>query len=408
MALSDLAIRKAKPGESVQKLTDGDGLQLWVTPKGSKLWRFAYRFAGKQKKLSIGAYPEISLADAREARNAARKQLAAGIDPGQEKRLAKLATFQSVANTFEAIAAELLEKKKREGKASNTIGKREWIYGLASEAFRKRPISEITPQEVLAELRKVEGKGLLETAKRMRSAYGEVFRYAVITARATGDPTGALRGALTAPTVKHRAAITNSESFGGILRSIDEFSGQPTTKAALKLMALLFPRPGELRQAHWTEFDFEKAIWTIPAERIKMRREHRVPLPRQAVQILQDLHPYTGHAELVFPGLQSQKRPISENTMNLALRRIGYSQDEATSHGFRATASSLLNESGKFSPDIIERALAHQEKDAVRRAYSRAEYWQERVVMAQWWADYLDQLREGKRSADVLPMVRPA
>lgn len=407
MALTDLAIRKAKAGISVQKLTDGDGLQLWITPQGSKLWRLAYRFAGKQKKLSIGSYPEVSLADARESRTAARKQLSAGIDPGQQKRLDKLAAVQSVANTFEAIAAELLDKKKREGKASNTIGKREWIYGLASEVFKQRPISEITPQEVLAELRKVEAKGLLETAKRMRGAYGEVFRYAVMTARASNDPTSTLRGALTAPTVTHRAAITDPIELGGLLRAIEAFKGQPTTVAALMLMALLYPRPGELRQAHWSEFDLTNAVWTIPAARMKMRREHRVSLSRQAVQVLVDLQPYTGHSELVFPGLQNPQNPISENTMNVALRRMGFAQDEATSHGFRATASTLLNESGKWSPDVIERALAHQEKNAIRRAYSRAEYWQERVVMNQWWADYLDRLRDGK-GADIIPLARPA
>ncbi len=402
MPLTDTAIRNAKPSDKLIKLSDGDGLQLWITPLGSKLWRLAYRFGDKQKKLSIGTYPEISLADAREARKAAKKLLASGIDLGQQKRLDKLASVQTNANTFEIIAAELLDKKRKEGKASNTIGKREWLYGLASEAFRKRPVLEITPLEVLAELRKVEAKGLHETAKRMRSAYGEVFRYAVMTARATNDPTSALRGALVAPTVKHRAAITDPIALGGLLRAIEAFKGQQTTVAALKLMALLYPRPGELRQAHWSEFDLANAVWTIPAARMKMRREHRVPLSRQAVQVLVDLQPYTGHCELVFPGLQSSRRSMSENTLNVALRRMGYGPDEATSHGFRATASTLLNESGKWSPDVIERALAHQERDAVRRAYSRAEYWQERTLMNQWWADHLDLLRNG---AKILPFA---
>ena len=265
------------------------------------------------------------------------------------------------------------------------------------------PVLEITPLEVLAELRKVEAKGLHETAKRMRSAYGEVFRYAVMTAKATQDPTSALRGALTIPIVKHRAAITDPKELGALLRAIDGFSGQPTTIAALKLMALLFPRPGELRLAEWPEFDLSSAVWAIPASRTKMRREHRVPLSRQAIQVLENLFPFTEHSALVFPGLQSATKPISENTMNLALRRLGYTKDEATSHGFRATASSLLNESGKWSADVIERALGHQDADAVRRAYARSEYWKERVEMNQWWADYLDALREGGRFTPFLP-----
>jgi integrase len=254
-------------------------------------------------------------------------------------------------------------------------------------------------------LRKVEGKGLIETAHRLRATIGEVFRYAIATQRAKNDPTYALRGALQQPVTKHRAAILDPKELGGLLRAIEAFQGQPTTTTALKLMALLFPRPGELRLAEWKEFDLDKALWTIPASRTKMRREHRVPLPRQALMILRELHSVTGYAALVFPGLRSVKRPISENTLNGALRRMGYTQDEMTSHGFRAAASTLLNESGKFSADAIERALAHQDADAIRRAYARGEHWQERVTMAQWWADHLDSLRDG---AKVLPFDKRA
>jgi integrase len=257
--------------------------------------------------------------------------------------------------------------------------------------------------EVLAVLRKAEARDKLETARRLRATIGEVFRYAIATARATNDPTFALRGALIAPKVKNRAAITDAKELGGLLRAIEAFEGQPTTVAALKLMAILFPRPGELRLAEWREFDLANALWTIPASRAKMRREHRVPLPRQALAILEGLKPYTGHGALVLPGLRTATRPISENTMNAALRRMGYSQDDMTSHGFRAAASTLLNESGKFSPDAIERALAHQDADAVRRAYARGEHWQERVTMGQWWADHLDALRDG---AKVIALVR--
>jgi integrase len=403
MPLTDIAIRNVKAQKSVRKLSDGGGLQLWVNPNGSKLWCFAYRFAEKQKKLSIGAYPAISLSAAREEREASKSLLASGIDPGQQKKLNQLALAGDRANTFTLIAAELLAKKRREGKARATIGKYEWLYSLVGNSFSTRPISEITAPEVLAVLRKVESKGLHETARRMRSCIGEVFRYAIATARATTDPTFALRGALTMPTVKHRAAIVEPKELGALLRAIEGFQGQPTTVAALKLMALLFPRPGELRFAEWREFDLEAAVWTIPAIRTKMRREHRVPLPMQAIAILKALQSVTGHTPLVFPGLRSTKRPISENTLNGALRRLGYSQDEATAHGFRATASSLLNESGKFAVDVIERALAHQDTDAVRRAYARGEHWQERVAMNQWWADHLDVLRDG---AKVIPFAK--
>jgi integrase len=400
MPLTDTAVKNAKAGQTITKLSDGGGLQLWVMPSGSKLWCLAYRdLNGKQKKLSFGAYPSVTLAKAREERGKAKTLLASGIDPGQHAKTEKanraIAEANNEANTFAALAAELLAKKRREGKASNTIGKREWLYGLTGEAFGKRPIAEITSQEILRVLQVVEAKGHLETARRMRSSIGEVFRFAVATGRATNDPTFSLRGALAKPQVRNRAAITDPAAFGGLLRAIEGFQGQPTTVAALKLMALLFPRPGELRLAQWNEFDLEKATWTIPAARMKMRREHKVPLPAQALAVLETLRPITGHGDLVFPGIVSAKKPISENTLNVALRRMGYGQDEMTAHGFRAAASTLLNESGKFSSDAIERALAHQDADAVRRAYARGEHWPERLVMAAWWANHLDALRDG-------------
>ncbi len=403
MPLSDVQIRSAKPGQTMVKLSDGEGLQLWITPAGAKVWKLGYRYNGAQKTLTFGPYPAIGLAAARTARDDAKRLLVSGIDPAQQKALGKLAKTNNDANTFEVLAAELIDKKRREGKAQRTLEKLRWLFDVAKPSLGHRPIGEITAVEVLAALKKVEARGRLETAKRMRAVIGEVFRYAIATARASNDPTFALRGALTAPKVKHRAAITDPKELGALLRAIDAFNGQPATNAALKLMAILFPRPGELRLAEWSEFDLGKAIWIIPASRAKMRREHRVPLPRQALAILEGLQLYTGHGVLVFPGLRTVKRPISENTMNAALRRMGYSQDDMTSHGFRAAASTLLNESGKFSSDAIERALAHQDADAVRRAYARGEHWQERVTMGQWWADHLDTLRDG---AKVIPMVR--
>jgi integrase len=404
MPLSDVAIRNAKPDAKIRKLSDGGGLQLWIMPQGSRLWRLAYRMHGKQKLLAIGAYPAHSLAAARAVRDAAKMLMARGVDPSDQKRAHKLATAAARGNTFAVIAAELLEKKRREGRAKVTLHKLEWLHGIACEEIGKCPVAEITASEVLSVLKKVEAKGRLETAKRLRAVVGDVFRYAIATARADNDPTFALRGALTAPKVKHRAAITEPKALGALLRAIDSFQGQPTTVAALKLMAYLFPRPGELRQAEWREFDLDKTVWEIPAKRTKMRRPHRVPLPKQALVILLDLQTVTGRSALVFPGYgvsggegrRVTPRPMSENTLNSALRRMGYLSDEMTAHGFRAAASTLLNESGKFSADAIERALAHQDADAVRRAYARGEHWQERVTMAQWWADHLDALRAGR------------
>ena len=403
MPLTNVAISNAKPSERIAKLSDGEGLQLWIMPNGSKLWRFAYRFAGKQKLLALGSYPEMTLAAARERRKAARALLAGDRDPSEQKRLDKHAALTSSATTFALVAAELLEKKRRERKAPNTLAKLEWLHGLAVAEIGHRPITEIVAPEILSVLKKVEQRGRLETAKRLRAVIGEVFRYAIATARASTDPTFALRGAISAPIVKHRAAITDPIQLGGLMRAIDSFLGQPSTNAALKLMAYLFPRPGELRFAEWREFDLEKAVWTIPASRMKMRKEHRVPLPAQALAILKGLEAVTGGGKLVFPGYgmsggegrRVEQRPISENTLNSALRRMGFGQDEMSSHGFRAAASTLLNESGRFSADAVERALAHQDPDAVRRAYARGEHWQERVTMAQWWADQLDAWRDG-------------
>jgi integrase len=405
MSLTDVAVRTAKASAKITKLSDGGGLQLWIMPNGSKLWRLAYRFAGRQKLLALGSYPDVPLATARKRRDEQRALLADGHDPMVKRRLDGLAKAEQAAATFAVVAGELLAKKRQEGKAANTLSKLEWLFGLANAEFGARPITEITAPEILAALKKIETKGRLETAKRLRAVVGEVFRYAIATARATTDPTFALRGALTAPVVKHRTALTTAIELGGLLRAIDGFQGQPTTTAALKLMGYLFPRPGELRAAEWSEFDLAGAVWTIPAARAKMRRPHRVPLPRQALEILTDLRRITGDGALVFPGYgmsggtgrKIAPKPMSENTLNGALRRMGYGPDDMTAHGFRAAASTLLNESGKFSADAIERALAHQDADAVRRAYARGEFWEERVRMGQWWADQLDAWRDGAR-----------
>jgi integrase len=398
MALTDMKCRNVRPDVKLQKLSDGGGLQLWVKPTGSRLWRLAYRFAGKQKLLSLGAYPTISLADARQAREEARRLLAVGIDPSQAKKERK-ALEGDKGDTFGVIAKEYVCKLKHEGRAETTIEKLEWLLDFAYPTLGDRSIKAIDAPAVLKVLREVEARGRYESARRLRSTIGSVFRYAIATARAEVDPTFALQGALIKPTVTPRAAITDPKAFGALLRAVESFDGQPGTLAALKLMALLFPRPGELRAADCAEFDLDKAVWTVPAARMKMRRPHRVPLSTQAIGILKQFREIPGQAALLFPSIRTKTRPISEGTLNAALRRLGYGKDEVTPHGFRATASSLLNECGKWHPDAIERQLAHIENNDVRRAYTRGEYWEQRVEMMQWWANYLDELkRTGSRS----------
>ncbi|MDX8469373.1 integrase arm-type DNA-binding domain-containing protein [Mesorhizobium sp. VK25A] len=390
MALSDVKCRNTRPASKLQKLSDGGGLQLWVQPSGTRLWRLAYRFDGKQKLLSLGSYPVISLADARQARDEAKRLLKAGADPAQQRKFQKAS---SPKDTFRSIADEYVEKLKKEGRADRTISKVKWLLDFAYPTIGDKCIREIDTATILAALRRVEVRGRYESARRLRSTIGTVFRFAIATARAEADPTIALRGALISPTVTPRAAITDPKALGGLLRAVDAFDGQPTTRAALRLMAMLFPRPGELRAAEWGEFDFESSMWIIPEARMKMRRPHRVPLSRQAVSVLASLREISGGGSLLFSSVRSVSRPISDNTLNAALRRMGYGKEEATAHGFRATASTLLNECGKWHPDAIERQLAHIENNDVRRAYARAEHWEERVKMMQWWANYLDELK---------------
>lgn len=393
MALTEVAVRNAKASRKAVKLSDGGGLHLLITPNGSRLWRMQYRFDGKQKQLSFGSYPSLSLKDARNRRDEARRYLATGNDPGLKAKLEKVARRVSAEATFRVVAEEYVNKLRGEGRAPRTIQKIEWLLSLAYPQLAQRPIADLSAVEILDVLRRVESRGRRESARRLRSTIGAVFRYAIASARATNDPTFALRGALLAPTVVPRAAVTEPKALGGLLRSIEAFEGQPTTKAALKLMALLFPRPGELRAAEWAEFDLAAAIWLIPAHRTKMRRPHRTPLPSEAVEILVELNRITGAGKLAFPSVRTVKRPISENTLNAALRRLGYTASEATAHGFRATASTLLNESGMWNPDAIERQLAHVEGNDVRRAYARGEHWEERVRMMNWWASYLRTLK---------------
>lgn len=392
MPLNDTQIRAFKPDQGTKKFSDGGGLHIVVNANGSKLWRLAYRHEGKQKLLSFGAYPAVGLADARARREEAKKLIASGVDPSAQAKKEKAARKAETENTFGAIADAFLAKTEKEKKADATITKKRWLIGIARPCLGNRPIKDITASEILVPLREVEAAGNYETARRLRAVIGQVFRFAIANAMADNDPTFGLRGALIAPTVTHRAAITDANGFGGLLRAIWGYDGTVETRAALKLMALLYPRPGELRFAEWSEFDLRKGYWTIPKSRTKMRREHRKPLSGLAIEVLTDLQRHTGNRRLAFPSLRSPERPISENTLNAALRRLGYANDDATAHGFRATASTLLNECGKWQPDAIEAELGHMGADEIRKAYHRASYWAERVNMAEWWADEINRM----------------
>jgi integrase len=399
--LKDIAVRNAKRSATPRKLSDGGGLHVLIQPTGSKLWRLAYRFAGRQKTLALGVYPIVSLEEARTRRDEAKKLLARSVDPSVQRKADKQAGKDA---SFRAVAEELIGKLEREGRAQATLAKTRWLLSFAYQMFGDRPVADITAADLLALLREIEGRGIYHTARRLRSTCGMVFRYAIATRRAERDPSVDLRGALIAPQVNHRATIVDPKSIGALLRAINGFDGQPTTRAALRLAAYVFVRPGELRHAEWDEFDLDTAVWSIPAAKMKMRRPHRVPLARQPLAILRELREITGNGRWLFPSVRTFTRPISENTLNAALRRLGYGSEEMCVHGFRSMASARLNEMGRWNADAIERQLAHQEANAVRRAYTHgAEFWTERVQMMQAWADYLDALKDGGK---VVPLIK--
>ena len=397
MGLTAVAINAAKGRAKDYKLADSDGLYLLVKPNGGRYWRMNYRFRGYQKTLSFGAWPEITLIDARARRDEARREGARGTDPGEKLKLDRIAADIAAAITFRSVAEEWLTKTEKEGLSAVTLKKNRWLLAFAFEKLGHRPIAEITPHELLGVLRKIEGRGRHESAKRIRAICSQVFRYGIATARADRDVAADLRGALIVPKVNHRPAVTTPNEAGALLRAIESFLGHPTTDIALRLSPHVFVRPGELRHAEWADFDFDRSIWTIPAHQTKMRRTHSVPLSRQALAIIAMIEFNADYSSYLFPSLRSTKRPMSENTINAALRRLGYGQDEMTGHGFRAMASTLLNEMGKWNSDAIERQLAHADNNSVRRAYTRGEYWNERVAMMQDWSDYLDQLRSGAK-----------
>jgi integrase len=402
MALTEFAVRAAKPAAKDTKVFDERGLYLLMCANGSKLWRLKYRFSGREKLLSLGAYPDVGLKGARDAREEARKLLATGVDPSSQRKLEKIAQ----GNTFEAVAREWVSIQEKTLSASTLSRERSRLERFIFPHLGGRPIAQITPAEFLGVLKRIELRGTNDSAHRTRSICSRVLRYAVATGRAERDCTADLRGALPPVSGGHFAAITEPAKIGELLRAIDGYIGQPSTAYALRLAPYVFVRPGELRQATWSEFDLKSAEWRIPAERMKAGEPHLVPLSRQALQLLRHLQPITGHGRYLFSSLRSTARPISDNTINAALRRLGYSGEEMTGHGFRSMASTALNEQG-WHPDLIELQLAHAERNKVRGAYNRAQRLAERRQMMQAWADYLDRLRSSC-SASAAPIAAAA
>jgi integrase len=396
--LTDVAVRKLKAREKAYKVSDTHGLYVFVHPNGGRYWRLDYHHAGKRGTLALGVYPKVSLKEAREKRENAGKLIAKGVNPSTYGKLTRGVGNIGAGDTFAVVADEWLRKIEAEGRAEKTLEKTRWLLEFAKPLIGNRPISEISTPELLTVLRTVEIRGRYETARRLRSTCGTVIRYAIATGRAQRDITADLKGALITPKVKHHPAIVEPARIGQLLRSIDGYEGQPEVALALRIAPHVFVRPGELRAAEWPEFDLEAGVWTIPGEKMKMGRPHRVPLSKQVLSLLAELRALRGRSRLLFPSVRSGERPISDNTINAALRRLGYDKTEMTGHGFRAMASTLLNESRKWHPDAIERQLAHVENNDVRRAYLRGEHWDERVRMMQFWSDYLDGLRTTGKS----------
>ncbi|MCJ2188198.1 tyrosine-type recombinase/integrase [Novosphingobium beihaiensis] len=397
MALTFVAIKNAKSRVKPYKLADSAGLYLLVMPNGGRLWRMNYRFNGKQKTLAFGSFPDVSLARAREKCIEARETLSDGIDPVEARKEQERTIRAKSEETFKRIAEEWLDRLELEGRSPATMTKMRWLLDFTYPGIGDRPIADLTAPEILEVLRKVEARGRYETANRLRGTMGTIFRFAIATGRAQRDITFDLRGALITPKTKHHAAILEPKALGALLRAVEGHDGQPVVTIALRMTPHVFVRPGELRTAEWSEFDITDRVWTIPAEKTKMRRVHKVPLSKQVLGFLEELRPLSGDGQFLFPSVRSPSRSITDNTLNAALRRLGYSKDEVTAHGFRATASTLLNEMGKWHPDAIERQLAHVESNEVCRAYARGDHWAERKKMMQFWSDYLDSLRTGAK-----------
>ena len=390
MPLTFKEIEAALPQSKPWKLPDERGLYLQVSPNGSKRWHLRYSFQGEKKKISFGPFPDVSLKAARAKRDEARAMVADGIDPLQQRREQKLDARLAAEHTFASVAREFNAKRANDGDkaiSDATRKKNEWLLSLVEPKLGRVPVREITAPMLLAALTDIQVSGRRETARRLRSLVGRVLNYAIATGRAENNPAAALRGALATPSVRHHPAVIEPMALGELLRAIDLYGGFPSTNAAMKLQ-----RPGEIRTIKWADVDFDAAIWTIPACNTKMRRDHRVPLSRQAISIIRSMRDVAAYSEYVFPSF-NPKKPLSKNAVTGAFKRMGYG-GIMTAHGFRTTASSLLNESNEFHPDAIERALAHQDSNAVRAVYNRTQYWDERVRMMQWWSDKIDSLKQ--------------
>jgi integrase len=408
MALTDIKVKNAKGGITPTgktttkryKMGDSRGLYLEVAPNGGKWWRLKYRFDGKEKRLSLGVYPDVSLKEARNRREKLRQQIADGIDPAEVRKAEK--EIAADKNCFETVAREWHQKFSANWTEDHSARTLTRIENDAFPWIGNKNINDITAPELLTVLRRVESRGALETAHRINQICGQIFRYAIATGRAERDPAADLKGALPPTRTKHHASIIEPKKVGELMRAINGYSGSFITATALKLSPLLFVRPGELRQAEWSEINFDTSEWRIPPEKMKMRVVHIVPLSTQAISILREIEPLTGKGKYIFPSNRTITRPMSNNTINASLRRLGYSKEEMTAHGFRSMASTILNEQG-WNRDAIERQLAHSEKDGVRAAYNYAQYLPERKKMMQAWADYLDELANG---ADIIPFNR--
>lgn len=393
LPLTDAQVSKAKPRDKDYKLSDGGGLHLLVTKTGGKLWRFQYRFNGKQKSLALGQYPQITLASARKRRGEARTLLANERDPGEEKKAAKKAAALKDASSFELIAREWFSKNEPVWSSGHALTVQNRLNKDVFPTIGKKPVSEITASDVLTMLLKIEARGAAETALRIKMMCGQVFRYAVATGRLEHDPSAALkpREIFKKRETRHHSAITEPKELTPLLRAIDEYQGTLVVKSALQLAPMLFVRPGELQKMEWSHVNLETSTWSIPAEQMKMKQPHIVPLPRQASKILQELYPATGDGQYVFPG--RGRRPMSNNSINAALRYLGYDKHTMTGHGFRATARTMLDEVLGFRVDLIEHQLAHAVRDTNGRAYNRTSFLDDRRDMMQAWADYLDGLK---------------
>lgn len=401
MALTDAEIRRSAGRDKKYKITDSGGMYLEVHPNGSKYWRLKYRFGGKEKQLALGVYPDVGLKDARERRDAAKKRLGEGVDPGAARQAEKLTRHANAENSFEAVAREWHEKFSSDLSASHAIRQLRRLEVHVFPYLGGRPVSSIETPEVFPVLERIEKTGHIETAHRVKSIIGQVMRYAVATSRAKRDPTPDLRGAIKPAPVRHHAAIVDPEALGPFLRAIHAYPNSPIVAASLKLSPLVFQRPGELRLAQWKEFDLDDAIWEIPSDRMKRKKEgkeygpsHLVPLSRQAVEILRGLRAMTGHGKHVFPSVRGDMRPMSDGTIGSAFRLMGIDSDTAVPHGWRATARTLATERLGFPAEIVEMQLAHEVRDSLGRAYNRTQWLDKRRELMQTWADYLDELRQ--------------